>query len=144
MKSRSTSAPEIAPVAPTFSAQPEKTQKTSSSRNYPLLSEHFDNSHLYYMDTWGNEVQVRSRIPTKLLETVNAFMNQQKPTRAISSIQLMDVPRQQECSCGSCVNELARRLCSGSLFTNAMQPFVESSLLRIQQAKVLFDFVSEA
>ena len=35
-----------------------------------------DNSHLYYMDTWGNEVQVRSRIPTKLLETVNAFMNQ--------------------------------------------------------------------
>ena len=52
-----------------------------------------------------------------------------------------DVPRQQECECGCCVNELARRLCDGTLFSNAMQPFEQSVLLRVTQAKVIFDQV---
>ena len=100
-----------------------------------------DKSHLYYMDTWGTEKDVRQRMPAHLIAAINLFLQQQNPPSIIVDAQLIDVPRQKECECGCCVNELARRLCDGTLFSNAMQPFEQSVLLRVTQAKVIFDQV---
>jgi len=54
---------------------------------------------------------------------------------------MFNTPQQQEASCGACVNELASRLCEGADVLFGMGPFERSSLLRIKQAKEIFDFV---
>ena len=100
-----------------------------------------DKTHLYSMDTWGSEQAVRGRLPILLIPAINLFLQQQEPPISIVDYQLIDVPRQNECECGCCVNELARRLCVGTLFSNAMQPFEQSVLLRVTQAKTIFDHV---
>ena len=56
-------------------------------------------------------------------------------------MQVLNAPPQQENSCGSCVNEFARRLCEGADVLFGMQSFEPSNVLRIKQAKEIFDFI---
>ena len=100
-----------------------------------------NNSHLFYVDTWGSDEQRRSRVPPNLLEVVNSFLLQQKPPISVTSFQMLNAPPQQECSCGCCVNEFARRLSEDTTSFFSMQPFEPSFLMRIKQAKEILDFV---
>ena len=100
-----------------------------------------DNAHLYYMDTWGTKDQIEARVPPNVLESINGFLAQQKPPRTLTSMQVLNAPPQQENSCGCCVNEFARRLCEGADVLFGMQPFEPSNVLRIKQAKEIFDFI---
>jgi len=96
---------------------------------------------VYYLDTLGEKAAIEARLPTNILATINCFLAQQNPPRVVSSLQILNTPQQQEASCGACVNELACRLCEGADVLFGMGPFERSSLLRIKQAKEIFDFV---
>ena len=96
-------------------------------------------SHLFYVDTWGSDEKRRSRIPSNLLEVVNSFLLQQKPSISVTSFQMLNVPPQQESGC--CVNEFTQRLSEHITAFFSMQHFEPSFLLRTKQAKEMLDFV---
>ena len=74
------------------------------------------NQRLYYADTWGTLDSIRARMPTNLLEKINYFLSKQQPPAPCTYTEVMEAPPQQENSCGSCVNEFARRLGEGTFF----------------------------
>ena len=92
------------------------TQKKGSEHWVAGVHSTNDKSKLFYLDTWGSIEAQRSRMPQGLLQTVNSYLQQQIPP-------------------------ISRRLCESSRLFFPMTPFEDSHILRIKQAKMIFDFV---